>query len=55
MFLLKSPKGYIKTLYFPISDSKYTQDRKEAYRFMDKEWLQEKLRYYGSHYTIEEE
>jgi hypothetical protein len=29
--------------------------RKKAYRFMDKEWLQEKLRYYGSHYTIEEE
>ena len=54
MFLLKSPKGYIKTLYFPISDSKLTQNRDEAYRFLDREWLEEKLRYYDSNYEIEE-
>ena len=55
MYLLKTSNGYVKTLYFPISDSKLTQNRDEAYRFLDREWLEEKLRYYGSHYTIEEE
>jgi hypothetical protein len=55
MYLLKTSKGYVKTLYFPISDSKLTQNRDEAYRFLDREWLEEKLRYYDSNYEIEEE
>jgi hypothetical protein len=53
-YVLKTPRGYVETLCFPISDSVVTDDINEAYRFYDREWLQEKLRYYGSHYKIEE-
>ena len=38
--------GYIKELRFPVDQSVFTEDEKEAQRFADKEWIKTKFDWY---------